>query len=104
MVAALDKKLLRDLWRLRGQAAAIAVLVACAVAVFVGATSTYLALEQTRTSYYRAFGFADLFAEARRVPEPVAGRLAGIPGVAAAETRLIADATLELVRPYCARG
>jgi putative ABC transport system permease protein len=40
----LDRKLLRDLWRLRGQSTAIALMVACAVATFIGSISTFRSL------------------------------------------------------------
>ncbi len=45
---AIDRKLLRDLRRVAAQAAAIAVLVASAVAVFVGSVATYRALGRSQ--------------------------------------------------------
>lgn len=93
---ALDRKLLRDLRRVAVQGAAIAVLVACGVAVFVGSVATYRALERSQARYYATNRFADVFAEARRVPEPVAARIAALPGVAEVETRAVAAATIVL--------
>lgn len=93
-VRALDRKLLRDLGRIRVQAAAIAGLVACAVAVFVGSAATWRALARSQARYYERNRFADVFAEVRRAPEPVAAELAALPGVAELETRVVAPATL----------
>jgi ABC-type nitrate/sulfonate/bicarbonate transport system ATPase subunit len=50
-VRALDRKLLRDLWRLRGQVLAIALVVASGVAVLVMSLSSIEALETTATAY-----------------------------------------------------
>ena len=46
---ALDRKLLRELWRLRGQAFAVAVVIASGVAVLVMSLSTLEALHQLIT-------------------------------------------------------
>lgn len=93
---ALDRKLLRDLRRIGVQAAAIAVLVGCAVAVFVGSAATWRAIARSQARYYETNRFANVFAEARRVPEHLAADLAALPGVAEAETRVVAGATLLL--------
>ncbi len=89
---ALDRKLGRDLRRLRGQGLAIALLVACAVATFVGAVTTWRALRRTQDALYETHRFPHVFAEATRVPEPVAARIAALPGVATVETRVMAEA------------
>jgi putative ABC transport system permease protein len=75
---------------------AIAVVMACATATFVGSTATWRALERSRDLYYAHQSFADVFAEARRVPEPVAHRIAELPGVADVETRVLGDARAEV--------
>lgn len=85
---ALDRKLLRDLSRMRGQVLTIALVLAAGVAATVGLTGTYHALERARDTYYAQLGFPELFVHAERVPEPIAARLAAIPGVAAVEPRL----------------
>lgn len=93
---ALDRKLLRDLWHTRGQGLAIAVVMACATSVFVGSTATWRALERSRDLYYVQESFADVFAEARRVPAPVAHRIADLAGVADVETRVVGEARAEV--------
>lgn len=103
---ALTRKLLRDLWRLRTQAVAIALVVACGVATFVMSSSTLDSLRRTRDAYYDRTRFADVFARVERAPEALAQRMREIPGVAAVETRVVAEVTLTvpgLVEPATGR-
>jgi len=58
----LDRKLLRDLRRIGGQAAAIVVVVACAVATAVMSFGVLRSLEQARAQYYEAARCAHLVA------------------------------------------
>lgn len=94
----LDLKLLRELWRLRGQAFAIAIVLAAAVATFVLSTGVYRSLVETRDAYYGRNGFADLFAAMTRAPRSVTERIAAVPGVERAEGAINQYATLELAR------
>jgi putative ABC transport system permease protein len=87
-VRALDRKLLRDLWRLRGQAISIALIVAAGVMSVITLQSTYQTLERARADYYRAYRFADVFAALNRAPAAAARRIEELPGVAAVETRI----------------
>jgi putative ABC transport system permease protein len=95
-VTNLQRKALRDLWHLRGQAAAIALVIAGGIANLVMAQSCYQSLEETRARFYRDYAFADAWAGAKRVPEAVAARLSAIEGVQRVETRLLAPANLSL--------
>jgi len=95
-VKALDRKLWRDLWHLRGQALAIALVVACGVATVVTARVGYESLLVSQSDYYARYRFADVFAQLERAPEALRGELAAIPGVAAAETRVVAEVTLDV--------
>lgn len=88
---ALATKLRRDLWRARGQAAAIGVVVACAVATSAGSVATARALVRSRDAYYASAAMPDVFAAATRAPAALAQRLAAIPGVAEVETRAVGD-------------
>lgn len=85
----LDRKLLRDLKRLRGQVATIAVVVACGIASFVTLRSTWSSLEVSKQTYYARYRFADVFTTVVRAPESVAARLEAIDGVAAVDTRIV---------------
>ena len=94
----LDRKLLRDLWHLRGQVAAIGAVVACGVAVVVTTRTSYTSLLASRAAYYERYRFGDVFAHLKRAPEGVAARLAAIPGVAAVATRVVTEVTLDVPR------
>ncbi len=85
---ALDRKLLRDLWRLKGQVATIAAVVACGIASFVALRGTFTSLRESQAAYYEQQRFGDVFATLRRAPESLKARVEEIPGVALAYTRL----------------
>lgn len=89
-------KLLRDLARMKGQALAIALVVAGGTSAFVVSTSTYASLRRSERTYYETSRFADVFASLVRAPEPVAARLAALPGVAAVETRVAGSVVLDV--------
>lgn len=93
---ALDRKLLRDLWRLRTQALAIALVLACGVAIFLTGFGMVRALEATRDDYYAQQGFADVFAPVRRAPLSLLDEIRGIDGVRAAEARVAGWVVLDL--------
>ena len=93
---ALNRKLLRDLWHMRGQAIAIAAVIMGGVATLVMSISTYDSLVSTRDRFYREYRFADVFANLKRAPESVVERLRAIPGVAHLETRVVAGVKLEV--------
>jgi len=66
--SALNKKLLRDMWRMKGQGLAIASVVACGVALQVAMFGTLTALEEGRLSFYDRYRFADVWADLKRAP------------------------------------
>ena len=88
--------LLRDLWHLRGQILAVAAVVMCGIAAFITMRSAYTALVDAQASYYRRYRFADVFAHATRAPEAVAARIRELPGVAAVQTRIVAEVVLDV--------
>ena len=92
----LDRKLLRDLWRLRGQVIAIGMVIASGVALLVMSLTAIEALEETATAYYERYRFADVFSRVERAPEHLANRLADIPGVQAVTTRVVRNAVLDI--------
>ncbi len=96
MVKALDRKLLRDLLRLKGQVLTIALVVACGVATFLTFVGAFRSLRSAEDEFYRATRFADVFAQCVRAPEEVAGQLSAIPGVASLETRVAAPVTFDM--------
>ena len=92
----LDRKLLRDLRRLRAQAFAVAGVLACGVALFVMATGMYDSLERARDNYYDSARMADLAASVVRAPNTVATQLAVLPGINSLEARVSGIGLLDL--------
>lgn len=95
-LSALNRKLLRDLWDMRGQALAIALVLAAGMAMWVMYFSNFQSLEHTREAYYERQRFADVFASLKRAPQSLAQRIAQIPGVARVQTRIVADVVLDV--------
>jgi putative ABC transport system permease protein len=93
---ALNRKLLRDLWHLRGQAMAIALVIGCGVATVVMSFGTMFSLDETGAAYYERYRFAHVFAHLKRAPEDLVPRLAAIPGVRWVETRIVEHVTLDI--------
>jgi putative ABC transport system permease protein len=95
-ISALNRKLFRDIIAMKGQAIAIALVIASGVAMFVMFLSNFESLRRTQELYYDNQRFADVFVTAKRVPERIADRLAEIPGVSVIDTRVVADVILDL--------
>jgi len=93
---ALDRKLWRDLWQLRGQSLAITAVMASGVACFLMFMSTLDSLLLSRDLYYNENRFADIFVPIKRAPESVARRLAMIDGVDKIDTRVMAPLTIDI--------
>ncbi len=96
MISGLDRKLLRDLRRLKGQSVAVALVMGCGLAMMIMARSLIHSLESTRFEYYESHRFADLFVHLERAPLAVAERAARIPGVAAVQASIAVHVTLDL--------
>ncbi len=96
MMPVLYRKLLRELWRMRGQVLSIALVMASGVAVLVMSLSTVDALLETTDAYYERQSFAQVFAQVERAPEYLTERLAMIPGVQTVETRVVHTAVLDI--------
>ncbi len=92
----MDRKLLRDLWHMKGQAFAIAIVIACGVGMYVMSSGMLLSLQETRHAYYERYRFADVIAPAKRVPEALLETIQGLPGVRRAESRVRVGAVLDI--------
>jgi putative ABC transport system permease protein len=95
-VKALRRKLLRDLWGMKGQALAIAMVIVSGVATYVISVSTLDSLRETRAVFYRDYRFAELFVSLKRAPESVSEIVRAIPGVDRLETRVSAWANIDV--------
>ncbi len=82
MVKALDRKLLRDLWQMKSQALAIALVVMCGVGTYIMFLTTLGALRATQDSYYRDYRFAEVFVTLKRAPQALLQRVQAIADVA----------------------
>jgi putative ABC transport system permease protein len=96
MARTLDRKLIRDLARLKGQVATIALVVACGVASFVALRGTYTSIDRSRTAFYERQRFADVFVHVERAPASVREALSKIDGVATVDVRVVEVATILL--------
>ncbi|MDO4776603.1 MAG: FtsX-like permease family protein [Cardiobacteriaceae bacterium] len=95
-MTSLTRKALRDLWLMRGQALAIALVIASGIAMLVMSQATLESLRDTRARLYQESRFSHVWAQVKRAPQSVLTRLADIPGVAEAEARLVTGAKLEI--------
>jgi putative ABC transport system permease protein len=104
--SSLHIKLWRDLWRLRAQSLAIALVIAAGVGMVVMSFGMIRSLEATREAYYDRYRLADVWAPLKRAPESVMDQVRDIKGVAIAESRITAAATLDVAgidEPVAAR-
>ncbi|MFU8777890.1 MAG: ABC transporter permease, partial [Roseovarius sp.] len=92
----LDRKLIRDFRRLWAQALAIALVLACGVAILLTTFGTFVSLEDTRSAYYERNRFADVFADAKRAPRWLMQEVRAIDGVRAADARISQFAVLDV--------
>jgi putative ABC transport system permease protein len=96
MINSLDRKLLRDLWGMKGQALAVALVIAAGVGMFVMSLSTLESLSNTLETYYQRYRFAHVFAMLKRAPNSLGDRVVEIPGVAQSSLRIVEDVTLDV--------
>lgn len=87
-MGALDRKLVRELWRMKAQALAIAFVVAGGVAVHLFSAGMLSSLQETRRAYYERYLFADVWAPVVRAPQRLVADIRAIDGVQAATTRV----------------
>jgi putative ABC transport system permease protein len=95
-VKALDRKLWRDLWRMKGQVFAITLVVMSGAATFIMFISTMDSLDLTRNRFYRDYSFADVFVHLKRAPESLKEKIKNVPGVHQVETRVSAYVKLDI--------
>ncbi len=96
MVSPLDHKLLRDLWRMKGQAIAIGIVMAAGVMMLVMMSGLVTSLNETRRTYYERYRLADVFAPVTRAPERLLPKLAAIDGIGMVEGRVQGSALIDL--------
>lgn len=95
-LSALDRKLLREVSRLGGQIATIALVLAGGIMCFISLRGTCDSLEWARAAYYDRYRFADVFAHVERAPESLSRRIEAIAGVRDVQTRISEEVTLPM--------
>ncbi len=93
---ALDRKLWRDLWLMKGQAVAIGLVILCGVATYIMFIAILDSLRATRADYYSHNRFADVFVSLKRAPEGLRRQIEAIPGVTRVETRVVAGVNIDV--------
>ncbi|MFQ5738235.1 MAG: ABC transporter permease [Acidobacteriota bacterium] len=92
----LDRKLLRDLWDIRGQALAISLVIGAGVSMFNMYLGTFDSLRLTQAAYYDHYRFADVFVSLKRAPLRLEDQIARIPGVRRLAGRIVVAVSLHL--------
>jgi putative ABC transport system permease protein len=95
-MAPLHQKVVRDLIHMRGQMIAITLVLACGIATYVTMRSAFSSLERAQSEYYSRYRFADVFAHLKRAPDSLSPAILSIPGIAALQTRVVMDVTLDV--------
>ena len=92
----LNKKLLRDIYRARGQSAAVTAVILVGIASYITMASAYRNLLLTRDAYYEEQRFADFFISLERAPITEIYRLRQIPGVRDVDCRIVEDVDVDV--------
>ncbi len=92
----LNRKLIRDLNRMKGQAIAIALVIATGVMLLVMMSGVVTSLSETRRAYYERNRLADIFAPVKRAPKHLLAELGRLEGVSAVEGRVVGGALITL--------
>jgi putative ABC transport system permease protein len=96
MISHLNRKLWRDLGRMKGQAVAVALVMGCGLAMMIMARSLIHSLESTRREYYEANRFAEVFVQLKRAPNAIAARVGELSGVVAVQAGISIQVTLDV--------
>lgn len=92
----LNAKLSRDLWHMKGQALAIALMIATGVMMLVMMTGLVNSLSETKRAYYERYRLADVYAPVVRAPDRLMEHIAALPGVASTQARVTGTALVNL--------
>jgi putative ABC transport system permease protein len=95
-LSALDRKLLRDLWHMRGQVVTVALIVASGIATYVTMRGAYESVERAQQRHYARYRFADVFTQLKRAPNSLATEIRAIPGVSVVQTRVVVEVNLDI--------
>ncbi len=91
---AIDRKIWRDLARMKGQVVAIAAVMSCGLAIFIAGMTCQTSLNRARSTYYAESLFADVFANVKTAPASLIERIREIDGVSNVQTGIAEAVTL----------
>ena len=91
---AIDRKIWRDLARMKGQVVAIAAVMSCGLAIFIAGMTCQASLNRARASYYAESLFAHVFANVKTAPASLIERIREIDGVSNVQTGIAEAVTL----------
>jgi putative ABC transport system permease protein len=95
-VNSLHKKLLRQMWRTRGQTLAVISVVLCGTACLICLASAHRNLLLTRDTYYADYRLADFEIRVERAPLTTLFKLETIPGVRQVRGRIVEEVNLDI--------
>ncbi len=84
------------MWAIKGQAIAIALVIASGVGTFVMSLNTLKSLDRSKQMYYEKYRFAHVWSHVKRAPLSLARRIEVIPGVSQVQTRVVVEVTLDV--------
>ena len=90
----LSKKMLRTIYRTRGQVLAVIMVILSGTACYIALSSCYLNLLLTRDTYYAQNRFADFEIMVERAPATALFKLEEIPGVRQVRGRIVEEVKL----------
>lgn len=93
-MGALHKKLWRTIGKTKGQFLAVAAVVTVGIAVYIGMTTAYFNLNESKEHFYRDHNFADYYFHVVKAPQQVTKQIEAIPGVTGVTGRIQKDVTL----------
>jgi len=93
---ALNRKLIRELWRNAGSLALVILIIGIGVACFIGLGTAIRVLSSSQAEYYREYRFADFWVELKKAPLTAVQQVARLPGVDRVEGRIVFDVILDV--------
>lgn len=95
-MAMLNRKLARDLWRVKGQALAIILVIGAGIALLVMSRGMMASLDTTMKTYYARYCVADAYAPVKRAPNHLLSVIRSISGVSAVDGRIVGTGLIDL--------
>ena len=92
----LNRKLRRDLFRMKGLLAAVTAIIAVGIGCFVGMLATYSDLDKSRADYYNRCRMADFWIDLKKAPLSAASQLENINGISEIRERIVFPVIVDL--------